>query len=125
MKHTILYLDDEEANLRVFKSVFRRDFHILTALTGEEGLKLLDENICHLIITDQRMPGMTGVEFLQKVYEKIPSIPPNRMILSGFSQTSDIDVAREKYFLYMFVSKPWDADDLKEKIEDAITNAYG
>ena len=122
MKYTILYIDDEPENLRVFKSVFRRDFNIITADSGAEGLEILNNNELHLIITDQRMPKMTGIEFLEKVYEKIPDKPPNRMILSGFSQPSDIEEAKKRFFLFSFVAKPWDAEDLKSKIDEAISN---
>jgi YesN/AraC family two-component response regulator len=124
MKHTVLYIDDEAANLRGFKSVFRRDYNVLTALSGMEGLEILDNEKCHLIITDQRMPEMTGVQFLKKVHDKIPSVPPNRIILSGFSQDEDIKEAEDNYFLYMFISKPWNADELRIIMNDAITNAF-
>ena len=124
MKYTVLYIDDEEVNLRVFKSVFRRTYNVLTALSGKEGLEILDKEKCHLIITDQRMPEMTGVQFLKEVYQKIPTKPPNRIILSGFSQDKDIKEAKEKYILYMFVSKPWNADNLHKIMNEAISNAF-
>jgi len=123
MKYTILYIDDEEENLRVFKSVFRHDYNVSTFTSGEEGLKFLENNVCHLILTDQRMPSMTGVEFLRQVYKKIPSKPPNRMIISGFSNTKDIEEAKEKYFCYKFISKPWDVAELKREMDEAIDNA--
>ena len=123
MIYNILYIDDEVINLRVFKSVFRREYNVLIAHCGEDGLRILDENDIHLIITDQRMPNMTGVEFLKKVQKKIPTKPPNRIILSGFSKSKDIDVAIKKYSLYMFISKPWDVDDLRDKMNEAIENA--
>ena len=94
MKYNILYIDDEAANLRVFKSVFRRKYNIFTAQSGEAGLKILEEVEFHLIITDQRMPKMTGIEFLKHVYKKMPTKPPNRIVLSGYSQTNEIDEAR-------------------------------
>ena len=125
MKYTVLYIDDEAANLRVFKSVFRRDYNVLIALSGMEGLEILEREKCHLIITDQRMPEMTGVQFLKKVFDKIPTVPPNRIILSGFSQDEDIKEAKEKYFLYMFVSKPWDTNELKNVMDAAIIDSLG
>ncbi|MCH7535005.1 MAG: response regulator [Bacteroidetes bacterium] len=123
MKSTVLYIDDEEENLRVFKSVYRRDFNILTALSGQEGLDILSKNECQLIITDQRMPKMTGVEFLKKVHDSTLSKQPSSIILSGFSKTADIDEAKEKYALYAFVSKPWDVHDLKQEMDKAINDA--
>ena len=65
---TILYVDDEVHNLISFNATFRRDYKILTAQNGEEGLQVLNENEVHLVLSDQRMPEMTGVEFLQKVF---------------------------------------------------------
>jgi len=123
MKYNVLYIDDEEVNLRVFKSAFRRDYNIYTALSGEKGLKIVDEEDLQLIVTDERMPGMTGCEFLKKVYQKIPSKPPNRIVLSGFSKTKDIEEAKKKYFLYMFIAKPWESDELKDIMDEAIINA--
>ena len=124
MKHNVLYIDDEEVNLRVFKSAFRRDYNIYTALSGEEGLQIVEKEDLQLIVTDERMPKMTGCEFLKKVYQKIPSKPPNRIILSGFSKTEDIEEAKEKYFLYMFISKPWEVDELRNTMDEAIINAF-
>ena len=120
MKPTILYVDDEEANLRGFRSVFRRDYNVLVAPSGEEALKVLDENKCDIVITDQRMPKMTGVELLKEIFKRFPKIPPGRMILSGYSKSEDIEEARKKYKLSAFVSKPWNAKDLKEKIEKIL-----
>lgn len=120
MKPTILYVDDEKANLRGFKSVFRRDYNILLAESGEEALQILEDNNCDLIITDQRMPKMTGVQFLKQVSSKIPHTPPNRMILSGYSKNEDIELAREKFGLSSFMSKPWTSNELKSKIEELL-----
>ena len=124
MKYDILYVDDEPENLRAFQSVFRRDYNIITAETPSIGLKYLSEHEVHLIITDQRMPEMTGVEFLKKVSEFIPNLPPNRMILSGYSHTVDIEEAKRKYHLSMFIAKPWDPEDLKIKMDQAIKECY-
>ncbi len=123
MKYNILYVDDEESNLRIFNLVFRRDYNIFIATSGTEGLKILDKEKIHLIITDQRMPKMTGVEFLKEVYQRMPCSPPNRMILSGYSKTKDIEEAQDKYLLYKFISKPWDENDLKQTMDLALTQA--
>ena len=63
----ILYVDDEKSNLDVFKNAFFKDFEIFTADSGEKGLEILQNEDVDLIIADQRMPNMTGVEFLKKV----------------------------------------------------------
>ena len=119
-KPTILYVDDEEINLRIFKSAFRRDFEIILAQSAKEGYELFKNNQFDVVITDQRMPEMTGVELLRKIHETHPSIPPSRLILSGFSEDEDIDQAFKEYQLFSFVLKPWDADNLKALILKAI-----
>lgn len=119
-QYTVLYVDDEEINLKVFKSVFRRDFIILTASSAKEGIELLDHNHVDIIITDQRMPEITGVEFLKIVNQKFPNIPPSRLIVSGYSSNSDIKEAFDSYNLYKFVTKPWNAEQFKKTILESI-----
>lgn len=121
-KKKILYIDDEEINLRLFKSTFRRDYDILTARTAMEGLEILSENPVDLIITDQRMPDVTGVEFLSMVQQKYPQIPPGRLIISGYSDPEDIALAYKEYQLYQFIAKPWGQDELQEIIKKAMNN---
>jgi len=82
-KYSVLYVDDEESNLRIFKNTFHGDYKVLTAHSGNEGLRVLKEKDIDLIITDQRMPKMTGVQFLEKVIKKYPD--PNRILLTAFS----------------------------------------
>ncbi len=119
-KPKILYVDDEEINLRIFKNAFRRDFEIYTAQSPREGLEIFKTTSVDIVITDQRMPEMTGVELLKKIHEMHPGIPPNRLILSGFSRDEDIDKAFNEYELFSFISKPWNADDLKAIILKAL-----
>ena len=122
MKHNIIYIDDETENLRAFKSVFRRDYNIFTTASPSEGIDFLRKNKVDLIITDQRMPEMTGTEFLEKVYKFMPGKPPCRMIYSGYSKTQEIEQAKEKEWMSTFISKPCDPEDLKVKIDIAIHN---
>ena len=119
-KRTILYIDDEEINLRLFKNTFRRDYTVLIASSAKKGLKLLEQYTIDLVITDQRMPEMTGVEFLSCVQKEFPHIPPGRMIISGYSDPEDIDLAFKEYQLYKFISKPWNAEELSQIIQKAI-----
>jgi YesN/AraC family two-component response regulator len=120
MKKVILYIDDEEINLRLFKSTFRREYTILTATSAAEGLEILKDNKVDLVITDQRMPDVTGVQLLSKVQEQYPSIPPGRLIISGYSDPEDIELAYKEYQLFRFISKPWDQNELIEIIKKAI-----
>ena len=119
-KIIVLYIDDESINLRLFKAAFRREFVIYTATSAMEGLRLLEANKVDVIITDQRMPEMTGVELLKKIQEKFPFIPPSRLMLSGYSKTKDIEDAYEKYNLYKLISKPWDKKNISELIYKSI-----
>ena len=68
----MLYVDDEPENLRIFELTFRREFSILTAASAEEGLELLNANPIAVVLSDHKMPGTTGVEFLTKVHEVDP-----------------------------------------------------
>jgi len=120
MKHNIIYIDDEQENLRAFKSVFRRVYNIFTTDSPSEGIDYLRKNKVDLIITDQRMPEMTGTEFLKKVYEFMPGKPPCRMIYSGYSKTQAIELAKEMEWMSTFISKPCDPQLLKTKIDAAI-----
>jgi response regulator RpfG family c-di-GMP phosphodiesterase len=120
MKYNIIYVDDEPENLRAFESVFRRDFNIYITDSPLQGLDYLHNNDVDLIITDQRMDEMTGLEFLKKVYEFMPEKPPCRMILSAYSRPQLIDEAIKKNWVSTFISKPWDPEDLKMKIHTTI-----
>ncbi|MBN2262917.1 MAG: response regulator [Prolixibacteraceae bacterium] len=119
-KKTILYIDDEEINLRLFKSTFRRNYNVITSQSAEEGLQVLENQHVDLIITDQRMPKMTGVQFLSMVQERFPDIPPGRLIISGYSDPEEITLAYNKYQLYKFIAKPWDQNELATIINEAI-----
>jgi response regulator RpfG family c-di-GMP phosphodiesterase len=108
---TILYVDDEMPNLRGFKSTFRRIYNVLTAIGPREAFDIVKtgEKI-DLIVTDHRMPHMSGVELLRDVYEFNPDI--KRMILSGFIKRADLDESVGDFGIHDFVSKPWDFDHL-------------
>lgn len=120
MKHNIIYIDDEPENLRAFKAAFRKDYNIYTTSSPKEGIDYLHRNKVDLIITDQRMPEMTGTEFLEKVFDFLPEIPPSRIIYSGYSESKDIEIAKEKQWMSTFISKPCDLKEFKAKIDQAI-----
>jgi len=120
MKYSILYVDDEDINLRVFKNTFRREFNLFLASSAKEGLKILGDNQIDVVITDQRMPDLTGVDFLKEIHQRYPHIPPNRLIVSGFAKDNEIETAFQEYKLFSFISKPWNADELKGIIIKAI-----
>ncbi len=120
-KPHILYVDDEMDNLTVFKSTFRRDYKIHLANSAEEGQEILRQNPqIEVIITDQRMPEVTGVEFLEKTVQEYPDSV--RMILTGFSDVEAIIDSINKGQVFRYITKPWDKEVLKQIIDEAVLN---
>ncbi|HTH82096.1 MAG TPA: response regulator [Mucilaginibacter sp.] len=114
----VLYVDDEINNLNSFKAAFRRDFEIYTAISAKEGRKILDGQEIGVIITDQRMPGMTGIEFLESI---LPVYPDTiRILLTGFSDINAVMDAINRGQVYKYLVKPWQNDELKMYIENAL-----
>src|SRR4051812_11215686 len=114
----VLYVDDEMNNLNSFKAAFRRDFEIYTASSAKEGRKILDAYEIGVIITDQRMPGMTGIEFLESI---LPVYPDTiRILLTGFSDINAVMDAINRGQVYKYLVKPWQNDELKMYIENAL-----
>ncbi len=116
-KTTILYVDDELDNLQVFKSAFRRKYDVITTQSPEEALQHLQEKEIPVIITDQRMPEMTGIELLAKLPPKIETV---RMILTGFSDVEAIIDAINRCNVYQYITKPWNRDELGIIIDNAV-----
>ena len=118
MRYNILYVDDEHNNIIVFKNAFFRDYNIFTALSGEEGLEIIGNNEIHLVITDQKMAGMSGVEFLENVVESHPETI--RIILTAHSDIDFIMRAINTCGIYQYILKPWDTRELKIIIDNAL-----
>ena len=116
-KLAILYVDDEPHNLHAFKAAFRRDYEVLTALGGEEALAIMRAKEVHLVIVDQRMPGMTGAELLEKIHHEFPE--PVRMVLTGYSDLGAVIKAINDGGVFRYITKPWDKDEFKMSIENA------
>jgi FixJ family two-component response regulator len=118
-KHTILCVDDEEGILHSLKRLLRKeDYRVLTASSGAEGLKILEENDVHLVISDQRMPQMSGTEFFAAVKEQYPHTI--RVILSGYTDVDSITESINKGHIYKFFLKPWNDQSLKLEIKQAL-----
>ncbi len=117
-KITILYVDDELNNLVSFKAVFRIKYNIYTAISGEEAISILKNKAVHIIITDQRMPNMTGVEFLESIIEEHPD--PMRILLTGYADMNAVIDAINKGKIFHYLTKPWN----EEELDMAITRAY-
>jgi adenylate cyclase len=117
-KYHILYVDDEEHNLNSFHAAFRKHYTVHKALNAREGLRILREFPVSLIVTDQRMPEMTGVQFLEAVIPEYPD--PIRMILTGFSDIEAIIKAINTGRVYRYITKPWDENELKMTMDSAL-----
>ncbi len=118
---TLLLVDDEENILSALKRLLRRDgYEILTALGAEQGLELLASHPVDVIISDQRMPGMSGVEFLRRVKTLHPETV--RLVLSGYTDLQAVTDAINEGAIYKFLTKPWDDGILRANIEEAFRN---
>ncbi len=116
---TLLLVDDEDGILSSLKRTLRREaYRILTATGGRAGLDELARNRVDVIVSDQRMPDMSGVEFLRQAKELYPDTV--RMVLSGYSDLQSITDAINEGAIYKFLSKPWDDAVLKAEIEEAF-----
>src|SRR5471030_1609616 len=114
----VLYIDDEIKNLNSFKAAFRRDFDIFTAISAKEGRKILDSQEIGVIITDQRMPVMTGIDFLQSILAIYPDTI--RILLTGFSDMNAVMDAINRGQVYKYLVKPLQNDELKLYIQNAL-----
>ncbi len=121
-KFSILYVDDEVSNLNVFKNTFRRNYNVYTAESASEGLKILNGEKIDLILTDQRMPEMTGVEFLKKVILKYPE--PSRILITAFTDFSALKDAVNEAKIFQYIQKPWDAKEIQQIIDYALEIYY-
>lgn len=117
-RHKILLVDDEEANVRLLKRVLSDEYDTLEALSGQEGLNVLKEHDISLIITDQRMPGMTGVQLLKESLAIRPDAI--RILLTGYTDVQALIDAINSGHVYKYVPKPWDRDELKVTVKRAI-----
>lgn len=119
IKINVLYVDDEVDNLNSFKAVFRRDFNVFTAESALEGLKILNDkkNNIQIVLTDQRMPEVSGVEFLASLVKDSPTIM--RILVTGYADLATVIDAINKGEVYRYVSKPWDNVELKNLILQA------
>ncbi|MFA6260590.1 MAG: GAF domain-containing protein [Bacteroidia bacterium] len=115
----ILYVDDEEENLLVFQSSFRRQFEIETARTMMEADELLKATEFDIVISDQRMPGKTGVEFLKSLPAEHNNI---RMIMTGYSDIEAVIDALNTGRIHQYIRKPWKKEELGKTLEEALKN---
>ncbi len=118
MAYKLLIVDDETANLRLLERLFRHDYFCLTAPSGQEAMRLLDQHDVAVIISDQRMPQMTGLELLKETANRRPHMV--RILLTGYTDVEALVEAVNCGLVYMYVSKPWNNEDLKFRVSRAV-----
>jgi serine/threonine-protein kinase len=122
-KARMLFVDDEARILSALKATFRDKYDIETAMSGDAALELLKRRPFHVVVSDQRMPGMLGVELLRRVRETAPKTV--RLLLTGYSDLASIVGSINEGEVYRFVSKPWDNDDLAATLREAVAVSIG
>ena len=120
-KARVLFVDDEERILNALRTLFRSQYHVFTAENGALALEFAKRFGIHVVVSDQRMPGMTGVELLRQLKE----ISPNsvRMLLTGYSDLAAIVGSINEGEVFRFVKKPWDNAEMQKTLADAVAIA--
>jgi serine/threonine-protein kinase len=117
-KARILFVDDEERILTALKSIFRGRYHVFTATSGDQAFEFLQKFRVHLIVSDQRMPGMLGVELLRRAKELSPNTV--RILLTGYSDLASIVGSINEGEVYRFINKPWNNQDIQAVVAEAV-----
>jgi response regulator RpfG family c-di-GMP phosphodiesterase len=113
----VLYLDDEEHNLTAFRAAFRRDFQVHVTTVPSEAVRMLREHPIEVVISDQKMPDISGVEFFEMIMADHPD--PVRMLLTGHADIDAVIDAINKGRIYKYISKPWNEAELKRLVVEA------
>jgi formate hydrogenlyase transcriptional activator len=116
--YTILYVDDEEINLKFFSATFSWDYNVLTASSGEQGLEIFKQHAVDLVVADQRMPGLSGVQFFEQIYKLNPE--PARILLTGYGDLETLVQAVNQGRIFHFFQKPWIEEELQRLFERAL-----
>ena len=118
MTYKLLIVDDELPNIRLLERLFREDYFCLTASSAKEALNLLEQHDVAVLITDQRMPSMTGIELLKRSADSRPHMV--RILLTGYTDVEALVEAINCGLVYTYVSKPWNNEDLKLRVSRAV-----
>ncbi len=117
IRHTLLVVDDEPDVVKSVKDLLRLDYTVFTATRAVDGLKIMEENEIQVVMTDQRMPGMSGVEFLKNVRVAYPETV--RLLFTGYADIKAVIDAINAGSVYRYITKPWDPDELQTVIREA------
>lgn len=115
----VLYLDDEELNLNAFRAAFRRVFKVYVTTEPTEAVRILRDHPIEVIISDQKMPALSGVEFFELITPDHPT--PVRMLLTGHADIDAVIDAINKGQVYKYISKPWNEAELQQLVEEAAS----
>src|SRR6516165_4684368 len=116
-KHTLLVVDDEKDLIDSVHDLLRSEFNVLKARSAEEGLKMMRENEVHIIMTDQRMPKVSGVELLRSIRTGHPQAI--RMLFTGYADLDAVIAAINQGHIFRFLKKPWQPEELEFAVRDA------
>jgi response regulator RpfG family c-di-GMP phosphodiesterase len=116
-KHCLLVVDDEPDVCDSVHDLLRREFRVLKAHGAEEGMRTMQEEEVHIVMTDQRMPMITGVELLKKV--KVRNPKAIRMLFTGYADLDSIIAAINQGHIYQFLRKPWQPEELQAAVRQA------
>lgn len=118
MNDTILYIDDDEANLLVLRAACAGDLNVVTATSGPEGLGILAQQEIAVLLVDQRMPGMTGVEVFEVAREKYPDAV--RIMITAYTDLTEAIAAINRGHIRRYLRKPWEPEELKAALREAV-----
>ena len=118
-RRTLLLLDDDENILRSLIRLFRREnYQVLSASNANQAFELLATHSVQVVMSDQRMPGISGTEFLSQVKALYPETM--RIVLSGYTDLASVTDAINRGAIYKFLTKPWDDDALCDQVQEAF-----
>jgi response regulator RpfG family c-di-GMP phosphodiesterase len=117
IRHPILLVDDEPEILFSLRGLLRMEFELYTAESGAEALEILHRHPVHVIMTDQRMPQMTGVELLRRAQDECPEAI--RIVFTGYADIKAVIDAINQGQVYRYLTKPWDPDELVTVLHQA------
>jgi serine/threonine-protein kinase len=120
-KARVLFVDDEERILNALRTLFRGQYHVFTAENGALAIEFVKRFGIHVVVSDQRMPSMTGVELLRQVKDLSPNSV--RMLLTGYSDLAAIVGSINEGEVFRFVKKPWDNTEMQKTVADAVAIA--
>lgn len=118
MTYKIMIVDDELANLRTLVRLFRQEYEVLTAASGPEALNMLTQHDVALLISDQRMAEMSGIELMKKTLDLRPQMV--KILLTGYSDPGALIEAINCGLIYRFITKPWNNDELRTTVIRAL-----